>query len=100
MPPSFRSSVRWVKRMKAWKKERGNGESRTHAALGSVRVYESWRARKREMTRVLHGLCISRDVGWGRESHDLHPVPARLLGVESTHRGRILLIHLIHVRLV
>ena len=53
-----------------------------------------------ETTRVLHGLCISRDVGWGRENHDLHPVPARLLGVESTHRGRILLIHLIHVRLV
>jgi hypothetical protein len=49
--------------MKAWEKERGNGRSRTHAALGSVRVYESWQARgARETTGVLHGLYISGDV--------------------------------------
>lgn len=37
----------------------------------------------------------------GRESHNVHTVPARLLCVEGTHgRGRVLLIHLIHVRLI
>lgn len=38
--------------------------------------------------------------GMSRKSHDVHPTSARLLGVEGTHRGRVLLIHLVHIRLV
>lgn len=51
-----------------------------------------------EMMRILRGLHISGNRSC--ESHNVHPVPARLLGVEGTHCGRILLIHLIHVRLI
>lgn len=56
---SFRSSVRWVKRVKAWKRERGNGRSGAHAALGLVGVYGGWRARELGRWRGVFMVCIS-----------------------------------------
>jgi len=53
--------------MKTWRKECGNGRSRTHAALGSMRVYEGWREGKKLGGFFM--VCISAET-WGKARNE------------------------------
>lgn len=92
--------------MKAWEKgtwQRKEQDARRGGVGGGIRGLAGEKEAE-GMMRVLRGLHISGNMreepGMSCESHNVRPVPARLLGVEGTHCGRILLIHLIHVRLI
>jgi len=105
MPPSFRSSVRWMKTDESREKgawQRKEQDARRAGVDEGIRELAG--KKTREMARVLHDFHMSGNVGeepgMSRKSHDVRPIPVCLLGVESSHRGRILLIHLIHVRLI